>query len=147
MKIAFVGPPSSGKSTLFRAVTGQPAPAHPVVGEHLAVVKVPDQRLHWLFDLYKPKKLVEATIDCLDVPGFSHETAAQQAEFRKTLPSIRLADALVAVVRAFDNPAVPAYRDRVVVNGQTFYVQPAWTGDGLTWTLELGRDERPVWKP
>ncbi len=113
MKITFVGPLCSGKSTLFRAITGQPAPTHPVVGEHLAVVKVPDQRLHWLFDLYKPKKLVEATIDCLDVPGFSHETAQQQAEFRKSLPSIRQADALVAVVRAFDNPSVPAYRDRV----------------------------------
>jgi ribosome-binding ATPase YchF (GTP1/OBG family) len=79
MKIAFVGPPLSGKSTLFRAVTGMAAASHPGMGEHLAVVKVPDQRLHWLFDLYKPKKLVEATIDCLDVPGFSHETAQQQA--------------------------------------------------------------------
>ena len=49
-------------------------------------------------------------------------------------------------VKVADVPA-PAYRDRVVVNGQTFHVQPAWTGDGLTWTLELGRDERPVWKP
>jgi ribosome-binding ATPase len=113
MRIAFVGPPSSGKSTLFRAMTGLAAPAHPVVGEHLAVVKVPDQRLHWLFGLYKPKKLVEATIDCLDVPGFSHETPAQQAEFRKSLPSVRQADALVAVVRAFESSSVPAYRDRV----------------------------------
>ncbi len=113
MKIAFVGPPLSGKSTLFRAVTGQTAASHPGMGEHLAIVKVPDLRLHWLFDLYKPKKLVEATIDCLDVPGFSHETAQQQAEFRKSLPNIRQADALVAVVRAFDSDTVPPYRDRV----------------------------------
>jgi ribosome-binding ATPase len=47
------------------------------------------------------------------VPGFSHETASQQAEFRKALPSIRQSDALVAVLRAFENPSVPPYRDRI----------------------------------
>jgi hypothetical protein len=113
MRIAFVGPPQSGKSTLFRAVTGQPASNQPAMGEQMAVVKVPDDRLLWLETLYKPKKRTEATIDCLDVPGFSHETSQQQAEFRRTLPSIRKCDALVAVVRAFDNPAAPAYRNRV----------------------------------
>ena len=113
MKVAFVGPPMSGKSTLFRAVTGHVATSQHAVGEHMAVVKVPDERLDWLNELHPPAKKVEATIDCVDVPGFSHETAAQQAEFRKSLPSIRKCDALVAVVRAFDNDTVPAYRDRV----------------------------------
>jgi ribosome-binding ATPase len=113
MKIAFVGPPLSGKSTLFRAMTGQQPAAHPGMGEQLAVIKVPDQRIDWLNDLYKPKKKVEATINCLDVPGFSHETAQQQAEFRKTLPSLRQSDALVAVIRAFENSAIPPYRNRI----------------------------------
>ena len=44
-------------------------------GEQLAVVRVPDARLEWLNEIYKPKKKTEATIECLDVPGFSHETA------------------------------------------------------------------------
>jgi len=113
MKIAFVGPPLSGKSTLFRAVTGQAPPEHYVPGEHFAVVKVPDPRLDWLFSLYHRERKVEAAIECVDVPGFSHETGAQQAEFRRSLPSIRKCDALVAVVRAFDSPMVPPYRDRV----------------------------------
>lgn len=112
MRIAFIGPLQSGKSTLFRAVTGQPAGGHHT-GEQIAVVKVPDSRLDWLAEHYKPKKYTEATIDCLDVPGFSQETGAGQAEFRKSLPSIRKCDALVAVVRAFDNPSVPPYRNRV----------------------------------
>lgn len=112
MRIAFIGPLQSGKSTLFRAVTGQHASAHHV-GEQLAVVKVPDNRLDWLAEQYKPKKYTEATIECLDVPGFSHETSTGQAEFRKSLPSVRKCDALVAVVRAFDNPAAPPYRNRV----------------------------------
>lgn len=113
MRIAFIGPPQSGKSTLFRAVTGQPTGTHPVMGEQLAAVKVPDQRLDFLAKLYKPKKYTEATMDVLDVPGFSHATPSQQAEFRKALPSIRQCDALVAVLRAFENPAVPPYRDRI----------------------------------
>lgn len=113
MRVAFIGPPLSGKSTLFRAVTGQPASTHAVLGEQLAAVKVPDERLDFLAALYKPKKYTEATMDVLDVPGFSHETASQQAEFRKALPGIRQSDALVAVIRAFDNPAVPPYRNRV----------------------------------
>ncbi|MBP7936302.1 MAG: YchF family ATPase [Phycisphaerae bacterium] len=113
MRVAFIGPLMSGKSTLFRAVTGQTVAAHHVQGEQLAVVRVPDARLDWLNEIYKPKKKTEATIECLDVPGFSHETAASQAEFRKSLSSLRQCDALVAVVRAFDNPSVPAYRNRV----------------------------------
>ncbi|GMV96002.1 MAG: redox-regulated ATPase YchF [Phycisphaerae bacterium] len=112
MRIAFIGPLSSGKSTLFRAVTGQQAAGHHA-GEQLAAVKVPDNRLDWLAERYHPRKYTEATLECLDVPGFSQETAALQAEFRKSLPSIRKCDALVAVVRAFDNPSVPPYRNRV----------------------------------
>ncbi len=113
MKIAFVGPPQSGKTTLFRAVTGLfEDPTHGM-GEHVAVVKVPDPRLDFLAALYKPKKYTPATIEVVDVPGFSQVTAQQQAEFRRHIPSLKLCDGLVAVVRAFDNPLVPAYRDRV----------------------------------
>lgn len=113
MKIAFVGPPQSGKSTLFRAVTGHAPTGHAAIGEQLAAVKVPDQRLDFLEKLYKPKKYTEATMDVLDVPGFSHETSAQQNEFRRTLPSIRQCDALVAVLRAFDSSSVQPYRNRI----------------------------------
>jgi len=113
MKIAFVGPLQSGKSTLFRAVTGYHADAHHGPGEQLAVVRVPEPRLDFLHALHPTAKRIEATMDCLDVPGFSHETPAQQAEFRKTLPAIRQCDVLVAVVRAFSGAAVPAYRNRV----------------------------------
>jgi ribosome-binding ATPase len=113
MRIAFVGPPLSGKSTLFRAITGMAATPHHAPGEQLAAVKVPDRRLDVLAEMYKPKKYTEATIEVLDVPGFSQETPAQATEFRKTLPSVRKCDALVAVVRAFDNPAVVPYRNRV----------------------------------
>jgi len=113
MKIALVGPPLSGKTTLFQAVSGQFAPPAHGVQEHVAVVKVPDKRLDFLAALYKPKKYTEASIEMVDIPGFSQVTAARQAEFRRHIPSLKLCDALVAVVRAFNNPDVPPYRDRI----------------------------------
>ncbi len=117
MRIALVGPPQSGKSTLFRAVTGQFDEPSYGVAERLAVVKVPDNRLDFLAKLYHPKKITPATIEVVDVPGFSQETAPQQAEFRRHIPGLKLCDALVAVVRSFRNPDVPAYRDRIDPKG------------------------------
>lgn len=113
MKMAIIGPPQSGKSTLFRAVTGQPEDPVHAGHERIAVVKVPDPRLDFLAKLHNPKKYTPATIEFVDVPGFSQVTAAQQAEFRRHIPNLKLCDGLVAVVRAFENPDVPAYRDRV----------------------------------
>lgn len=113
MKIAFIGPPQSGKTTLFRAVTEQFAGPDYGLQEHLAVVKVPDRRLDFLYKLYKPKRYAPATIEVLDVPGFSQETAAQQQEFRRHLPALKTCEALVAVVRGFDDPGVVPYRGRV----------------------------------
>lgn len=113
MKIALIGPPQSGKTTLFRAVTGQADEPTHGIQERVAVVKVPDTRLDFLAKLYNPKKFTPASIEFVDVPGFSQITAAQQAEFRRHIPNLKLCDGLVAVVRAFENPDVPPYRDRV----------------------------------
>lgn len=117
MRIAFVGPPQSGKTTLFKAVTGQFGEPAYGVQEHVAVVKVPDARLDFLAALYKPKKYTPATIEVVDIPGFSQVTSQQQAEFRRHIPSLKLCDGLVAVVRAFESPDVVAYRDRIDPKG------------------------------
>ena len=70
MKAALIGLAQSGKSTLFSALSGKAlAPAGSINIEQ-AVVAVADERLDFLTGLYKPKKTVPATIDCLDVPGF-----------------------------------------------------------------------------
>lgn len=113
MKFALVGPPQSGKSTLFCAITGQaPDPAYGGV-ERRAVVKVPDARLDFLAGIYKPRKYTEATLEFLDIPGISLEDAHGQAEFRRCMADLRTCDGLVAVVRAFKSDAVVAYRNRV----------------------------------
>jgi GTP-binding protein YchF len=78
-----------------------------------AVVPVPDERLDWLTELYKPKKTVHATIDSLDLPGFNFTDEHGRAAARRLINKIRTVDLLVLTVRAFENSAVPPYRNSV----------------------------------
>lgn len=74
-----------------------------------AIVKVPDRRLDWLTDYCKPKKTVQAAIDCLDVPGLNFSDDHGRTAARKLLNQLRTTELLVLVVRAFEDPSVPAY--------------------------------------
>lgn len=113
MKAALVGMPASGKSTLFSAITGVAPDPYAPPELRQAVVPVPDPRLAYLVDLYKPKKVIEATLEVVDVPGCVLDDAKGQAEWKRVLPAVRQADLLVVVVRDFENDAVAAYKDRV----------------------------------
>ncbi|MBI1826380.1 MAG: redox-regulated ATPase YchF [Planctomycetes bacterium] len=113
MKVALIGLPQSGKSTLFSAATGIPIDPYAAPQIHMAVVHVPDPRLAFLTQLYNPKKVTEATIEFLDVPGHSLEDSKGRDEWRRILPGVRQADGLVVVVRDFENPAAAMYRNRI----------------------------------
>jgi len=113
MKAAFIGLPGSGKSTLFGAVTGTRPDPYAAPQVHRLVVKVPDARLGFLTRLYQPKKVTEASVEFLDVPGFSLGDPAGVSEFKKVLPDIRQADVLAVVVRDFDSADIPSYKNRV----------------------------------
>ncbi|HBG77606.1 MAG TPA: redox-regulated ATPase YchF [Phycisphaerales bacterium] len=108
MKAAFLGLTGSGKSTLLAAVSGRKYSNSGAAQIEEIVVPVPDDRLDWLYDLYKPKKTVRATIDCLDVPGLSFADDHTRASARKTLGNVRTADLLVLVVRAHGGGGVKA---------------------------------------
>ncbi len=113
MNVALLGVLQSGKSTLLAAVSGRQVPPLGSTSIEEAIVPVPDMRLDWLTDHYLPKKTVHATIDCLDVPGFSFTDEHGRAAAYRLINKIRTVDMLVLVVRAFTDPVVPAYRNQV----------------------------------
>jgi hypothetical protein len=109
MRIALFGFPQTGKSTLFRLLTGAAAPAHHTArGEaQIGIAKVPDPRLDRLVELHRPRKITPAVVEYLDVAGMEKGEAAEVLP----LEQLRLADALAHVVRAFRDEAVPHVED------------------------------------
>ncbi len=103
MKLGIVGLPTVGKTTLFNALTGSKAETGGYMGAsakpNIGQAKVPDERLDWLAEYYQPKKSSPATIDFVDVAGVSKGSGRGNA----VLQNIRQTDALVHVVRCFDN--------------------------------------------
>jgi len=117
MKVALLGLPQSGKSTLFAAVSGKQAAPMGSTAIEEAIVSVPDERLDWLTAYCKPRKIVHGTIDCLDVPGLSFADEHGRTAARRLLSGLRTVDLIVLVVRAFKDVTVPAYRNRVDTAG------------------------------
>ena len=118
MKAAIIGLPKSGKSTVFSAVTGIEVDPYAAPEPRPAVVHVPEPRLEYLADLVKPKKVVEATMDFVDVPGCSLDDVKGQEEWRRFLPTIRQADLLVVVLRDFESEAVPMTHAELDLKGR-----------------------------
>jgi GTP-binding protein YchF len=113
LKVALLGLLQSGKSTIFASLSGKAvAPMGSTTIEE-AIVTVPDERLDWLTEYYKPKKTTYATIDCLDVPGFNFTDEHGRAAARRLINQIRTVDILVMVVRAFEDASVPGYRSGI----------------------------------
>ena len=113
MKVALLGLLQSGKSTVLSAVSGKKIPPIGSTSIEEAIVSVPDERLGWLTEYYKPRKTTYATVDCLDLPGFNFTDEHGRAAARRLINQIRTVELLVLVVRSFENPAVPAYRNKV----------------------------------
>ncbi len=91
----------SGKSTVLSAISGKQAAAMGATSIEEAVVPVPDPRLDWLTGLYEPKRTVHATVDCLDVPGFSFADDSGRTAARRLIDKVRTVDMFVIVVRGF----------------------------------------------
>jgi GTP-binding protein YchF len=113
MKLGILGPPQSGKSTLFTALTRGQAESGSARGEkvHLGSVKVPDLRLDRLREMYQPKKFTPAKVEYVDAPAI--ETAHGDRGALSALSALRDVDAFVLVVRAFEDPAVPHFQQTV----------------------------------
>jgi GTP-binding protein YchF len=107
LKLAIIGLSNSGKTTVFNALTGQNLETTlyaTVSGEpNFGVVKVPDKRVDKLAEIYKPKKVTYATVEYIDYIGLTKGDVEQN---RKVFDLIRDADAIVHVVRAFENNSI-----------------------------------------
>jgi len=109
MDVGIVGLAQSGKTTVFNAVTrGKAQTGYGGNQEpNMAVVKVPDARLDTLSALYKPKKHSPAEIRYVDFPAAGAAFGRGEGPGAAFLGQLRTVDALIHVVRAFDDPAVP----------------------------------------
>lgn len=105
-----VGLPNVGKSTIFNALTsaGAQAANYPfcTIDPNVGIVTVRDQRLYKLADLIKPEKVVPTTVEFLDIAGLVEGASKGEGLGNQFLGHIRSVDAIVHIVRCFEDPNV-----------------------------------------
>jgi GTP-binding protein YchF len=107
MKLAVIGLANSGKTTIFNALTGLnlETTVYPDGGgePHVGVVKIPDNRLNKLSEIFKPKKTTHATVEYVDYVGLTKGNSDQNG---RVFDLIKDSDAIVHVIRAFENESI-----------------------------------------
>lgn len=110
MKLGIVGLPNVGKSTLFNAITkaGAESANYPfcTIDPNIGIVSVPDERLDRLAEMYHPKKVTHTAIEFVDIAGLVKGASKGEGLGNKFLSHIREVDAIIHVVRCFEDPNI-----------------------------------------
>src|SRR5256886_8879342 len=151
LRLGIVGLPNVGKSTVFNAFTSSKAAAaenYPfcTVEPNVGVVEVPDPRLERLNELVKPKKRVPAVVEFVDIAGLVQGASQGEGLGNQFLSHIREVDAVVHVIRCFDDPdvvhvmgPVDPVRDQDVITSELALADLAVVERRLDKTRKTGR--------
>jgi len=111
LQCGIIGITNTGKTTLFNCLSNTKAESSNFAfssnKSNIGIVNVPDQRLTVLNDMEKPAKLVPATVEILDIPGLTKGSSTGEGIGNKFLADIRNTDALIHVLRCFDDENLP----------------------------------------